>query len=189
MAAHNPARRERCARADAGRRAGRKAGAFLTFAPAISIRRSRERRAGHSGQYAASGPAPERMGARSTQHRPPALPVVCRKKDVERPEWPIMSKDSWPKFSFTELLKPPDGWKTDHAVLCTYSADLVVIITSLLALSGCDLESRRTGTRVELVRAIEALRGRVRIWGSPAGSSGLAVRCKYLSCWTGSSRQ
>jgi hypothetical protein len=83
-----------------------------------------------------------------------------------------MSKDSWPKFSFTELLKPPDGWKTDHAVLCTYSADLVVIITSLLALSGCDLESRRTGTRVELVRAIEALRGRVRI----LGQSGRLVR-------------
>lgn len=74
-----------------------------------------------------------------------------------------MSSSSWPKFSFTELLKPPDGWKTDHAVLCTYSADLVVIITSLLALSGCDLESRRTGTRVELVRAIEALRGRVSV--------------------------
>ena len=38
-----------------------------------------------------------------------------------------------------------------------------MIVTSLLALSGCDLENRRTGSRVELVRAIEALRGRVRI--------------------------
>jgi len=74
-----------------------------------------------------------------------------------------MSKEGWPKFSFTELLKPPDGWRTDHAILSTYSADLVVIVTSLLAMSGCDLESRRTGSRVELVRAIEALRGRVRI--------------------------
>ena len=74
-----------------------------------------------------------------------------------------MSKEGWPKFSFTELLKPPDGWRTDQAILSTYSADLVVIVTSLLALSGCDLESRRTGSRVELVRAIEALRGRVRI--------------------------
>ena len=74
-----------------------------------------------------------------------------------------MSKECWPKFSFTELLKPPDGWRTDHAILSTYSADLVVIVTSLLALSGCDLESRRTGSRVELVRAIEALRGRVRV--------------------------
>jgi hypothetical protein len=74
-----------------------------------------------------------------------------------------MNKEGWPKFSFTELLKPPDGWRTDYAILSTYSADLVVIVTSLLAMSGCDLESRRTGSRVELVRAIEALRGRVRI--------------------------
>src|SRR5258708_2176777 len=74
-----------------------------------------------------------------------------------------MSKDGWPRFSFTELLKPPEGWRTDHAILSSYSADLVVILTSLLALSGCDLESRRTGSRVELVRAIEALRDRVRI--------------------------
>jgi hypothetical protein len=72
-------------------------------------------------------------------------------------------KESWPNFSFTELLKPPDGWQTDYAILSTYSAVLVVIVTSLLALSACDLESRRTGSRVELVRAIEALRGRVRI--------------------------
>jgi hypothetical protein len=74
-----------------------------------------------------------------------------------------MSKDGWPRYSFTELLKPPEGWRTDYAILSSYSADLVVILTSLLALSGCDLEGRRTGTRVELVRAIEALRDRVRI--------------------------
>jgi hypothetical protein len=74
-----------------------------------------------------------------------------------------MSKGGWPRFSFTELLKPPEGWRTDQAILSSYSADLVVILTSLLALSGCELEGRRTGSRVELVRAIEALRDRVRI--------------------------
>lgn len=74
-----------------------------------------------------------------------------------------MRKEGWPKFSFTELLKPAEGWRTNQAILCTYSADLVVIVTALLSLGGCDLESRRTGSRVELVRAIEALRGRVRI--------------------------
>jgi hypothetical protein len=73
-----------------------------------------------------------------------------------------MNKEGWPKFSFTEFLKPPDGWRTDQAILSTYSADLVVIVTSLLALSGCDLEGR-TASRVELVKAIEALRGRVRV--------------------------
>jgi hypothetical protein len=73
-----------------------------------------------------------------------------------------MKNNSWPSFSFTDLLRPPDGWRTEHAILTTYSADLVVIITALLALTGCDLDHRRTGSRVELVKAIDALRGRVR---------------------------
>jgi hypothetical protein len=38
---------------------------------------------------------------------------------------------------------------------------LTVIVTALLALTGCDLDFRRTGSRVELVKAIEALRGKV----------------------------
>ena len=74
-----------------------------------------------------------------------------------------MKNDAWPTFSFTELLRPPDGWRTEQAILSTYSADLVVIVTALLALSGCDLDHRRTGSRVELVKAIEALRDRVRV--------------------------
>ena len=74
-----------------------------------------------------------------------------------------MSNASWPRFSFTEVLKPPDGWYTDHAILSTYSADLLVIVTSLLALGGYDLDGDRRGSPVELVRAIEGLRGRVRI--------------------------
>jgi hypothetical protein len=74
-----------------------------------------------------------------------------------------MSNASWPKFSFTELLTPPDGWATDHAILSTYSADLIVLVTSLLALRGYELDDDRPRSRVELVRAIEGLRGRVRI--------------------------
>ena len=66
-----------------------------------------------------------------------------------------MSNASWPKFSFTEILKPPEGWATDHAILSTYSADLIVIVTSLLALRGYDLDGDRPSSRVELVRAIE----------------------------------
>src|SRR5271156_4259226 len=72
-----------------------------------------------------------------------------------------MKNEGWPTFSFTDLLRPPEGWRTEHALLSTYSADLVVIVTALLALTGCDLDHRRTGSRVELVKAIEALRGRV----------------------------
>jgi hypothetical protein len=72
-----------------------------------------------------------------------------------------MKNTAWPTFSFTESLSPPEGWKTECAILSTYSADLIVIVTSLLALAGCDLDGRRTGSRVELVKAIEALRGSV----------------------------
>jgi hypothetical protein len=75
----------------------------------------------------------------------------------------MMKSEAWPTFSFTEVLSPPEGWRTDCAILSTYSADLVVIVTALLALTGCDLDNRRTGSRVELVKAIEALRGRVRV--------------------------
>ena len=74
-----------------------------------------------------------------------------------------MKNEGWPTFSFTDLLRPPEGWRTENAILATYSADLAVIVTALLALTGCDLDHRRTGSRVELVKAIEALRGRVRI--------------------------
>ncbi len=74
-----------------------------------------------------------------------------------------MKNNSWPFFSFTDVLKPPAGWRTEHAILTTYSADLVVIVTALLALTGCDLDHQRKGSRVELVKAIEALRGRVRV--------------------------
>jgi hypothetical protein len=72
-----------------------------------------------------------------------------------------MRNEAWPAFSFTEALSPPDGWKTDCAIFGTYSADLVVVVTVLLALTGCDLDNRHKGSRVELVKAIEALRGKV----------------------------
>lgn len=74
-----------------------------------------------------------------------------------------MKDQAWPTSSVTEMLRPADGWKVDHAILTTYSADLAVIVTALLALSGCDLDHRRTGSRVELVRAVDKLRGRVRV--------------------------
>jgi hypothetical protein len=71
-----------------------------------------------------------------------------------------MKTEGWPTYSFTECLRPPDGWTTRHAILSTYSADLTVVVTALLALSGCEFDLQRTGSRVELVQAIEGLRGR-----------------------------
>jgi hypothetical protein len=55
------------------------------------------------------------------------------------------------------------GWRADRAILATYSADLVVVVASLLALSGCDPDAGDAGSNLELVRAIEQLRGRVRV--------------------------
>jgi hypothetical protein len=75
----------------------------------------------------------------------------------------VTKNEGWPTFSFTEFLTPSEGWRTDCAILSTYSADLIVIVTALLALTGSDLDSRRTGSRVEFVKAIEALRGRVSV--------------------------
>src|SRR5229473_352079 len=101
------------------------------------------------------------MGPRTAQYNTLALQVVHRSRNAQRPVWPRMKNEAWPTFSFTELLSPPEGWRTDCAILSTYSADLVVVVTSLLALTGCDLDNRRTGSRVELVKAIESLRGKV----------------------------
>src|SRR5260370_8212747 len=97
----------------------------------------------------------------TAQYNAVALQVVHRSGNAQRPEWSVMKNEAWPNFSFTELLNPPEGWRTDCAILSTYSADLVVIVTALLALTGCDLDSGRGG-RVELVKAIEALLGKVR---------------------------
>src|SRR5882762_9381556 len=103
------------------------------------------------------------MGPQTAQYNTIALSVVHHSQNAQRSEWSVMKNEAWPTFSFTELLRPPEGWRTDCAILSTYSADLVVIVTALLALTGCDLDNRRTGSRVELVKAIEALRGRVRV--------------------------
>jgi hypothetical protein len=78
-----------------------------------------------------------------------------------------LGDSAWPFFSFCELLRPEPGWEIDHAILATYSADLTVIIAALLALSGCDCDERRTGSRLELVHAIEKLRNRVRVLVHP----------------------
>lgn len=57
-------------------------------------------------------------------------------------------------------LRPPPGWRTDMAVLSTYSAHTSVLAAALLALAGQDDESA-SGTRIGLVRALSELRGKV----------------------------
>ncbi len=74
-----------------------------------------------------------------------------------------MKREAWPIFSIVEVLRPPEGWRTDHAIIATYSADLTVIVTALFAMAGCDLDNRRTGSRIELIRAVDLLRDRFRV--------------------------
>lgn len=71
--------------------------------------------------------------------------------------------EAWQKFSFSEFLKPADGWRTKDAVFSTYSFDLSVVALALLALTGCELDYGKKGSRVELVKALDALRGKVRV--------------------------
>ena len=63
-------------------------------------------------------------------------------------------------LSQLDHLRPPPGWKTDCAVLSTYSAQTPVIAAALLALAGENDESG-SGTKVGLTRALTGLRGRV----------------------------
>lgn len=73
------------------------------------------------------------------------------------------TSEAWQKFSFCEFLQPADGWRAKDAVLSTYSFDLSVVALALLALSGCELDNTKRGSRVELVKALDALRGKVRV--------------------------
>jgi hypothetical protein len=72
-----------------------------------------------------------------------------------------MKSEAWQKFSFIDFLKPSDGWRTKDAIFSTYSFDLSVVVVALLALTGCELDYGRKGSRVELVKALDALRGKV----------------------------
>jgi len=74
-----------------------------------------------------------------------------------------MNDTTWRNHPMCEVLRPASGWEVDRAILATYSADLVVVVASLLALSGCDCDGVEKGSNLELVRAVERLRGRVRV--------------------------
>ena len=68
-------------------------------------------------------------------------------------------------LAWLDRLRPPPGWRTDRAVLSTYSAHLSVVAASLLALEGQDADDDASapGTRVGLGRALSRLRGRVHV--------------------------
>lgn len=75
------------------------------------------------------------------------------------------TSESVPKTHLSHLsqldhLRPPPGWRTDCAVLSSYSAHTSVIAASLLALVGQD-DDTGSGTKIALARALTELRGKV----------------------------
>ncbi len=65
-----------------------------------------------------------------------------------------------PHLSQLDHLRPPPGWRTDCAVLSTYSAQTSEVAAALLALGGQDDDSG-SGTKIGLARVLSELRGKV----------------------------
>lgn len=71
-----------------------------------------------------------------------------------------MNAHRWQSLPILDALRPESGWKTDHAILGSYSADPVALVAILLALAGRD-DERGSGTAIDFAEAIEELRGKV----------------------------
>lgn len=73
-----------------------------------------------------------------------------------------MDKRHWSGLSYLDAIRPEPGWLVERAVLATYSADLVAVVATLLALAGLD-NDRGSGSKVDFANAYEQLRDRVKI--------------------------
>ncbi|WP_198370417.1 hypothetical protein [Roseomonas rosulenta] len=81
-------------------------------------------------------------------------------RDAAAGGYRVVTKAHLPGQSILDVLRPPVGWKTDRALLSSYSADPAVIAAALLALAARD-DDGGSGTRAGLARALLELRGRV----------------------------
>jgi len=73
-----------------------------------------------------------------------------------------MSTRRWSNVSYLDAIRPDPGWRTEYALLASYSADLVALVAALLALAGLD-DDRGSGSKVDFANAVDALAGRVRL--------------------------
>lgn len=63
----------------------------------------------------------------------------------------------WPRLALLDVLRPPQGWQATDVLLSTYSLDLAVLVSGLLALSGRDT-AEGSGSKVALAHAIHHFR-------------------------------
>ncbi|MFN3189118.1 MAG: phospholipase D family protein [Aureliella sp.] len=72
------------------------------------------------------------------------------------------SKKQWSNVSYLDALRPNLGWQVDYALLASYSADMIAVVATMLALAGLD-DDRGSGSKVDFANAIERLGGKFRL--------------------------
>ncbi|MFY8201867.1 MAG: hypothetical protein ACOVLE_14420, partial [Pirellula staleyi] len=68
----------------------------------------------------------------------------------------------WGGVSYLDALRPDFGWHVEYALLASYSADLVALVSAMLALAGVD-DDRGSGSKVDFANAIDRLGGKFRL--------------------------
>ncbi len=63
----------------------------------------------------------------------------------------------WPQLSFLDVLRPPVGYQATDVILSTYSLDLVVLVSALLALTDNDTPEG-SGSKIGLASALDHFR-------------------------------
>lgn len=73
-----------------------------------------------------------------------------------------MSTHRWSNVSYLDAIRPDPGWRTEYALLASYSADMVALVAALLALAGLD-DDRGSGSKVDFANAVDSLADKVRL--------------------------
>ncbi len=73
-----------------------------------------------------------------------------------------MSARHWSNVSYLDAIRPEPRWRTEFALLASYSADLIALVAALLALAGLD-DDRGSGSKVDFANAVDQLADRVRL--------------------------
>lgn len=74
----------------------------------------------------------------------------------------MTSRKSLSDVPYLDVLRPDGGCRTETALLCSYSCDLVALVAAMLALAGLDNDSG-SGSRVDFASTVERLQNRFRV--------------------------